>query len=159
NMITGAAQMDGAILVVSATDGPMPQTREHILLSRQVGVPFIVVFMNKVDMVDDEELLELVEMEIRELLSEYDFPGDDLPVIQGSALGALNGEAKWEEKIMELMAAVDEYIPEPTRDTEKDFMMPVEDVFSITGRGTVATGRVERGVLKVNDEIEIVGLH
>jgi elongation factor Tu len=159
NMITGAARMDGAILVVSATDGPMPQTREHILLSRQVGVPFIVVFMNKVDMVDDEELLELVEMEIRELLSEYDFPGDDLPVIQGSALGALNGEAKWEEKIMELMAAVDEYIPEPTRDTEKDFMMPVEDVFSITGRGTVATGRVERGVLKVNDEIEIVGLH
>jgi len=159
NMITGAAQMDGAILVVSATDGPMPQTREHILLSRQVGVPFIVVFMNKVDMVDDEELLELVEIEIRELLSEYDFPGDDLPVIQGSALGALNGEAKWEEKIMELMAAVDEYIPEPTRDTEKDFMMPVEDVFSITGRGTVATGRVERGVLKVNDEIEIVGLH
>ena len=159
NMITGAAQMDGAILVVSATDGPMPQTREHILLSRQVGVPFIVVFMNKVDMVDDEELLELVEMEIRELLSEYDFPGDDLPVIQGSALGALNGEAKWEEKIMELMTAVDEYIPEPTRDTEKDFMMPVEDVFSITGRGTVATGRVERGVLKVNDEVEIVGLH
>ena len=159
NMITGAAQMDGAILVVSATDGPMPQTREHILLSRQVGVPFIVVFMNKVDMVDDEELLELVEMEIRELLSEYDFPGDDLPVIQGSALGALNGEAKWEEKILELMSAVDEYIPEPTRDTEKDFMMPVEDVFSITGRGTVATGRVERGVLKVNDEIEIVGLH
>lgn len=159
NMITGAAQMDGAILVVSATDGPMPQTREHILLSRQVGVPFIVVFMNKVDMVDDEELLELVEIEIRELLSEYDFPGDDLPVIQGSALGALNGEAKWEEKILELMAAVDEYIPEPTRDTEKDFMMPVEDVFSITGRGTVATGRVERGVLKVNDEIEIVGLH
>ncbi|WP_029332257.1 MULTISPECIES: elongation factor Tu [Exiguobacterium] len=159
NMITGAAQMDGAILVVSATDGPMPQTREHILLSRQVGVPFIVVFMNKVDMVDDEELLELVEMEIRELLSEYDFPGDDLPVIQGSALGALNGEAKWEEKILELMTAVDEYIPEPTRDTEKDFMMPVEDVFSITGRGTVATGRVERGVLKVNDEIEIVGLH
>ncbi|AFS69260.1 MULTISPECIES: elongation factor Tu [Exiguobacterium] len=159
NMITGAAQMDGAILVVSATDGPMPQTREHILLSRQVGVPFIVVFMNKVDMVDDEELLELVEMEIRELLSAYDFPGDDLPVIQGSALGALNGEAKWEEKIMELMTAVDEYIPEPTRDTEKDFMMPVEDVFSITGRGTVATGRVERGVLKVNDEVEIVGLH
>ena len=158
NMITGAAQMDGAILVVSATDGPMPQTREHILLSRQVGVPFIVVFMNKVDMVDDEELLELVEMEIRELLSEYDFPGDDLPVIQGSALGALNGEAKWEEKIMELMAAVDEYIPEPTRDTEKDFMMPVEDVFSITGRGTVASGRIERGTVKVNDEIEIVGI-
>lgn len=158
NMITGAAQMDGAILVVSATDGPMPQTREHILLSRQVGVPFIVVFMNKVDMVDDEELLELVEMEIRELLSEYDFPGDDLPVIKGSALGALNGEAQWEEKVMELMNAVDEYIPEPVRDTDKDFMMPVEDVFSITGRGTVATGRVERGVLRVNDEIEIVGL-
>jgi elongation factor Tu len=157
-MITGAAQMDGAILVVSATDGPMPQTREHILLSRQVGVPYIVVFMNKVDMVDDEELLELVEMEIRELLSEYDFPGDDLPVIKGSALGALNGEAQWEEKVMELMNAVDEYIPEPVRDTEKDFMMPVEDVFSITGRGTVATGRVERGVLRVNDEIEIVGL-
>ncbi|MCM3280817.1 elongation factor Tu [Exiguobacterium sp. MER 193] len=158
NMITGAAQMDGAILVVSATDGPMPQTREHILLSRQVGVPYIVVFMNKVDMVDDEELLELVEIEIRELLSEYDFPGDDLPVIKGSALGALNGEAQWEEKVMELMNAVDEYIPEPVRDTEKDFMMPVEDVFSITGRGTVATGRVERGVLRVNDEIEIVGL-
>ena len=158
NMITGAAQMDGAILVVSATDGPMPQTREHILLSRQVGVPYIVVFMNKVDMVDDEELLELVEMEIRELLSEYDFPGDDLPVIKGSALGALNGEAQWEEKVMELMDAVDEYIPEPVRDTDKDFMMPVEDVFSITGRGTVATGRVERGVLRVNDEIEIVGL-
>lgn len=158
NMITGAAQMDGAILVVSATDGPMPQTREHILLSRQVGVPYIVVFMNKVDMVDDEELLELVEMEIRELLSEYDFPGDDLPVIKGSALGALNGEAQWEEKVMELMNAVDEYIPEPVRDTDKDFMMPVEDVFSITGRGTVATGRVERGVLRVNDEIEIVGL-
>jgi len=158
NMITGAAQMDGAILVVSATDGPMPQTREHILLSRQVGVPFIVVFMNKVDMVDDEELLELVEMEIRELLSEYDFPGDDLPVIKGSALGALNGEPQWEEKIMELMNAVDEYIPEPVRDTDKEFMMPVEDVFSITGRGTVATGRVERGVLRVNDEVEIVGL-
>ncbi|MBR2757579.1 MAG: elongation factor Tu [Exiguobacterium sp.] len=158
NMITGAAQMDGAILVVSATDGPMPQTREHILLSRQVGVPYIVVFMNKVDMVDDEELLELVEMEIRELLSEYDFPGDDLPVIKGSALGALNGEPQWEEKVMELMNAVDEYIPEPVRDTDKDFMMPVEDVFSITGRGTVATGRVERGVLRVNDEVEIVGL-
>lgn len=158
NMITGAAQMDGAILVVSATDGPMPQTREHILLSRQVGVPYIVVFMNKVDMVDDEELLELVEMEIRELLSEYDFPGDDIPVIKGSALGALNGEPQWEEKVMELMNAVDEYIPEPVRDTDKDFMMPVEDVFSITGRGTVATGRVERGVLRVNDEVEIVGL-
>ena len=158
NMITGAAQMDGAILVVSATDGPMPQTREHILLSRQVGVPYIVVFMNKVDMVDDEELLELVEMEIRELLSEYDFPGDEVPVIKGSALGALNGEPQWEEKVMELMNAVDEYIPDPVRDTDKDFMMPVEDVFSITGRGTVATGRVERGVLRVNDEVEIVGL-
>ncbi|MFS0638075.1 elongation factor Tu [Mesobacillus foraminis] len=158
NMITGAAQMDGGILVVSAADGPMPQTREHILLSRQVGVPYLVVFMNKCDMVDDEELLELVEMEIRDLLSEYDFPGDDIPVIKGSALKALEGEADWEEKIIELMAAVDEYIPEPTRDTEKPFMMPVEDVFSITGRGTVATGRVERGQVKVGDVIEIIGL-
>jgi elongation factor Tu len=157
NMITGAAQMDGGILVVSATDGPMPQTREHILLSRQVGVPHLVVFMNKCDMVDDEELLELVEMEIRDLLSEYDFPGDDIPVIKGSALKALEGEAEWEEKINELMAAVDEYVPTPARDTEKPFMMPVEDVFSITGRGTVATGRVERGVVKVGDVIEIVG--
>ncbi|WP_062196953.1 elongation factor Tu [Massilibacterium senegalense] len=158
NMITGAAQMDGGILVVSAADGPMPQTREHILLSRQVGVPYIVVFLNKCDMVDDEELLELVEMEVRELLSEYDFPGDDVPVIKGSALKALEGEAEWEEKILELMAAVDEYIPTPERDTDKPFMMPVEDVFSITGRGTVATGRVERGVVKVGDEVEILGL-
>ncbi len=157
NMITGAAQMDGGILVVSAADGPMPQTREHILLSRQVGVPYLVVFMNKCDMVDDEELLELVEMEIRDLLSEYDFPGDDIPVIKGSALKALEGEPEWEEKVNELMAAVDEYIPTPARDTEKPFMMPVEDVFSITGRGTVATGRVERGVVKVGDVVEIVG--
>ncbi|MBO0961546.1 elongation factor Tu [Neobacillus sp. MM2021_6] len=157
NMITGAAQMDGGILVVSATDGPMPQTREHILLSRQVGVPYLVVFMNKCDMVDDEELLELVEMEIRDLLTEYDFPGDDTPVIKGSALKALEGEAAWEEKVLELMAAVDEFIPTPTRDTDKPFMMPVEDVFSITGRGTVATGRVERGVVKVGDVVEIVG--
>jgi elongation factor Tu len=157
NMITGAAQMDGGILVVSATDGPMPQTREHILLSRQVGVPYLVVFMNKCDMVDDEELLELVEMEIRDLLSEYDFPGDDTPVIKGSALKALEGDAAWEEKIYELMTAVDEWIPQPTRDTDKPFMMPVEDVFSITGRGTVATGRVERGVVKVGDVVEIVG--
>jgi len=157
NMITGAAQMDGGILVVSATDGPMPQTREHILLSRQVGVPYLVVFMNKCDMVDDEELLELVEMEIRDLLSEYEFPGDDTPVIKGSALKALEGDAAWEEKIFELMNAVDEYIPTPQRDTEKPFMMPVEDVFSITGRGTVATGRVERGVVKVGDVVEIVG--
>ena len=159
NMITGAAQMDGAILVVSAADGPMPQTREHILLSRQVGVPYIVVFLNKVDMVDDEELLELVEMEVRDLLSEYDFPGDDTPVIAGSALKALEGEASYEEKVLELMAAVDEYIPTPQRDTEKPFMMPVEDVFSITGRGTVATGRVERGEVRVGEEIEIVGIN
>ncbi|MGG4263970.1 elongation factor Tu [Peribacillus simplex] len=159
NMITGAAQMDGGILVVSAADGPMPQTREHILLSRQVGVPYLVVFMNKCDMVDDEELLELVEMEIRDLLSEYEFPGDDIPVIKGSALKALQGEAAWEEKIHELMAAVDEYIPEPTRDTEKPFMMPVEDVFSITGRGTVATGRVERGQVKVGDVVDIIGFN
>ncbi len=158
NMITGAAQMDGGILVVSAADGPMPQTREHILLSRQVGVPHLVVFMNKCDMVDDEELLELVEMEIRDLLSEYDFPGDDIPVIKGSALKALEGEPEWEEKINELMTAVDEYIPTPARDTEKPFMMPIEDVFSITGRGTVATGRVERGVVKVGDVVQIVGL-
>ena len=158
NMITGAAQMDGAILVVSAADGPMPQTREHILLSRNVGVPAFVVFLNKVDMVDDEELLELVEMEVRELLSEYDFPGDDIPVIAGSALKALEGEAEYEEKIIELMAAVDEYIPQPERDTDKPFMMPVEDVFSITGRGTVATGRVERGKVEVGDEVEIIGL-
>jgi elongation factor Tu len=158
NMITGAAQMDGAILVVSAADGPMPQTREHILLSRQVGVPYIVVFLNKCDMVDDEELLELVEMEVRDLLSDYDFPGDDIPVIKGSALKALEGDAEWEGRIHELMEAVDSYIPTPERQTEKPFMMPVEDVFSITGRGTVATGRVERGQVKVGDEVEILGL-
>ena len=160
NMITGAAQMDGAILVVAATDGVMAQTREHILLSRQVGVPYIVVFMNKCDMVEDEELLELVEMEIRELLNEYDFPGDDIPVIQGSALKALEDpSSEWGDKIMELMDAVDSYIPDPERDTDKPFLMPVEDVFSITGRGTVATGRVERGTLHVSDEVEIVGIH
>ncbi|PKH11515.1 MULTISPECIES: elongation factor Tu [Planomicrobium] len=159
NMITGAAQMDGGILVVSAADGPMPQTREHILLSRQVGVPYLVVFMNKCDMVDDEELLELVEMEVRDLLSEYDFPGDDIPVIKGSALKALEGDAEYEEKIMELMNAVDEYIPTPPRDTDKPFMMPVEDVFSITGRGTVATGRVERGQVKVGDNVDIIGIN
>jgi len=159
NMITGAAQMDGAILVVAATDGPMPQTREHILLARQVGVPYIVVFMNKCDMVDDEELLDLVEMEVRELLSFYDFPGDDLPIIRGSALMALQDpNGPWGDKIMELMDAVDEYIPQPQRPTDKPFLMPVEDVFSITGRGTVATGRVERGVVKVGDTVEIVGL-
>ncbi|XKH49657.1 elongation factor Tu [Chryseomicrobium palamuruense] len=158
NMITGAAQMDGGILVVSAADGPMPQTREHILLSRQVGVPYLVVFMNKCDMVDDEELLELVEMEIRDLLSEYDFPGDEIPVIKGSALKALEGEAEWEEKIIELMDAVDSYIPTPERQTDKPFMMPVEDVFSITGRGTVATGRVERGQVKVGDVVDIIGI-
>ena len=158
NMITGAAQMDGGILVVSAADGPMPQTREHILLSRQVGVPYLVVFMNKCDMVDDEELLELVEMEIRDLLSEYDFPGDDIPVIKGSALKALEGEAEWEEKIVELMDAVDSYIPTPERQTDKPFMMPVEDVFSITGRGTVATGRVERGQVKIGDVVDIIGI-
>ncbi|MGN8225836.1 elongation factor Tu, partial [Gracilimonas sp. BCB1] len=158
NMVTGAAQMDGAILVVAATDGPMPQTREHILLARQVGVPQIVVFMNKVDLVDDEELLELVELEVRELLSSYEFDGDDIPVIQGSALGALNGEAEHEESIVELMKAVDDTIPTPERDVDKPFLMPVEDIFSITGRGTVATGRIERGVIKVNDEIEIVGI-
>jgi elongation factor Tu len=158
NMITGAAQMDGAILVVAATDGPMPQTREHILLARQVNVPAIVVFMNKVDLVDDEELLELVEMEIRELLSFYDFDGDEAPVIQGSALGGLNGEETWVEKIMELMTAVDEHIPLPPRDTDKDFLMPVEDVFSITGRGTVATGRIESGVINSGEEVEIIGM-
>ncbi|MCH7323572.1 elongation factor Tu [Solibacillus sp. FSL H8-0523] len=158
NMITGAAQMDGGILVVSAADGPMPQTREHILLSKQVGVPYLVVFMNKCDMVDDEELLELVEMEIRDLLSEYDFPGDDLPVIKGSALKALEGEPEWEAKIIELMDAVDSYIPTPERQTDKPFMMPVEDVFSITGRGTVATGRVERGQVKVGDVVEVIGI-
>ena len=158
NMITGAAQMDGAILVVSAADGPMPQTREHILLSRQVGVPAMVVFLNKADMVDDEELLELVEMEVRELLSSYEFPGDDIPVVSGSALKALEGDAEYEAKIVELMDAVDEYIPTPTRDTDKTFLMPVEDVFTITGRGTVATGRVERGEIKVGDVVEIVGM-
>jgi elongation factor Tu len=158
NMITGAAQMDGAILVVAATDGPMPQTREHILLSRQVGVPFIIVFMNKCDMVDDEELLELVEMEVRELLSEYEFPGDDLPVIQGSALGALNGEANWEAKVIELADALDSYIPEPERAIDGAFIMPIEDVFSISGRGTVVTGRVERGIIKVGEEVEVVGI-
>ena len=159
NMITGAAQMDGAILVVAATDGPMPQTREHILLSRQVGVPYIIVFLNKCDMVDDEELLDLVEMEVRELLDEYEFPGDDTPIVRGSALKALEDPSSaWGDKIIELMDAVDSYIPEPIRDTEKPFLMPVEDVFSITGRGTVATGRVERGVLKVSDEVEIVGI-
>ena len=159
NMITGAAQMDGAILVVAATDGVMAQTKEHILLSRQVGVPYIVVFMNKCDMVDDEELLELVEMEIRDLLSEYEFPGDDTPVIQGSALMALeNPNGEWGDKVMELMAAVDEWVPDPQRATDQPFLMPVEDVFTITGRGTVATGRVERGVLHLNEEIEIVGI-
>ncbi|MFO7315001.1 elongation factor Tu, partial [Rhodothermus marinus] len=158
NMITGAAQMDGAILVVAATDGPMPQTREHILLARQVGVPYIVVFLNKVDLVDDEELLELVEMEVRELLSQYEFPGDEVPVIRGSALGALNGDPQWEDKIMELMNAVDEYIPTPVREKDKPFLMPIEDVFSITGRGTVVTGRIERGVVKVGDPVEIIGL-
>ena len=158
NMITGAAQMDGAILVVAATDGPMPQTREHILLGRQVGVPFMVVFMNKCDMVDDEELLELVEMEVRELLTEYEFPGDDLPVIQGSALKALEGDPAWEAKIIELAEALDTYIPEPERDIDKPFLLPIEDVFSISGRGTVVTGRVERGIVKTGDEVEIVGI-
>ncbi|MFZ4060324.1 MAG: elongation factor Tu [Bacteroidia bacterium] len=158
NMVTGAAQMDGAILVVAATDGPMPQTREHILLARQVGVPKIVVFMNKVDAVDDPELLELVEMEIRELLSFYNFDGDNVPVIQGSALGGLNGDAKWVDTVRQLMAAVDEYIPVPPRDREKPFLMPVEDVFSITGRGTVATGRIETGVINSGEEVEIIGM-
>jgi len=158
NMITGAAQMDGAILVVAATDGPMPQTREHILLARQVGVPSMVVFMNKVDSVDDEELLELVELEIRELLSSYEFPGDEIPIIQGSALGGLNGEEKWEAKIEELMQAVDDYIPTPARDVEKPFLMPVEDIFTIQGRGTVATGRIERGIVNVNETVEIIGI-
>lgn len=158
NMVTGAAQMDGAILVVAATDGPMPQTREHILLARQVGVPALVVFMNKVDMVDDPELLELVEMEVRELLSFYEFDGDNIPVIAGSALGALNGEEKWVETVMELMNAVDEHIPLPVRLTDKEFLMPVEDVFSITGRGTVATGRIERGVINSGDPVDIIGM-
>ncbi|WP_308498210.1 elongation factor Tu, partial [uncultured Anaerobiospirillum sp.] len=158
NMITGAAQMDGAILVCAATDGPMPQTREHILLARQVGVPYILVFLNKCDMVDDEELLDLVEMDVRELLSEYKFPGDDTPVIRGSALGALNGEEKWVEKVLELAAALDSYIPEPKRDIDHPFLLPIEDVFSISGRGTVVTGRVERGIVRVSDEVEIVGI-
>jgi elongation factor Tu len=159
NMITGAAQMDGAILVVSAADGPMPQTREHILLARQVGVPYIVVFLNKADMVDDEELLELVEVEVRELLSEYDFPGDDIPFITGSALKALEGDESYKDKIVELAAALDSYIPEPVRELDKPFLMPVEDVFSITGRGTVATGRVEQGIVNTGDTVEIVGIH
>ena len=158
NMITGAAQVDGAILVVAATDGPMPQTREHVLLARQVGVPSIVVALNKVDMVDDEELLELVELEVRELLSEYGFPGDDIPVVRVSALKALEGDAEWTPKILELMDAVDEYVPEPERDLDKPFLMPIEDVFSITGRGTVVTGKVEQGVIHTGDEIEIVGI-
>ena len=158
NMVTGAAQMDGAIIVVAATDGPMPQTREHILLARQVNVPRLVVFMNKCDMVDDEEMLELVEMDMRDLLSQYDYDGDETPIIRGSALGALNGEPQWEEKVMELMEAVDNWIPLPPRDVDKPFLMPVEDVFSITGRGTVATGRIETGVVKVGDEVQILGL-
>ncbi|CAH1250743.1 TUFM [Branchiostoma lanceolatum] len=158
NMVTGAAEMDGAVLVVAATDGPMPQTREHILLARQVGVPFIVVFMNKCDMVDDEELLELVEMEVRELLSEYDFPGDDLPVIRGSALGALNGEEQWEAKIVELAEALDTYIPEPERAVDQPFLMPIKEIYDIQGRGTVVTGRIERGIINVGDEVEIVGI-
>ncbi|MGK3127426.1 elongation factor Tu [Candidatus Pantoea formicae] len=158
NMITGAAQMDGAILVVAATDGPMPQTREHILLGRQVGVPYIIVFLNKCDMVDDEELLELVEMEVRDLLSAYEFPGDDTPIIRGSALKALEGEAEWEEKIIELAGHLDTYIPEPVRAIDMPFLLPIEDVFSISGRGTVVTGRVERGIVKVGDEVEVVGL-
>ena len=158
NMITGAAQMDGAILVVAATDGPMPQTKEHVLLARQVGVPYIVVALNKADMVDDEEILELVELEVRELLSEYEFPGDDLPVVRVSALKALEGDKEWGAKLLELMAAVDESIPEPTRETDKPFLMPVEDVFTITGRGTVVTGRIERGVVNVNETVEIVGI-
>jgi len=158
NMITGAAQMDGAILVVAATDGPMPQTKEHVLLARQVGVPYIVVALNKCDMVDDEEILELVELEVRELLNEYEFPGDEVPVIRVSAFQALQGDEKWAESILELMKAVDENVPEPQRDTDKPFLMPIEDVFSITGRGTVVTGRIERGVIKVNEEVEIIGI-
>jgi elongation factor Tu len=159
NMITGAAQMDGAILVVAATDGPMPQTKEHVLLARQVGVPYIVVALNKADMVDDEEIMELVELEVRELLNQYEFPGDDAPIVRVSALKALEGDAKWGESVVELMNAVDESVPEPVRDIEKPFLMPVEDVFTITGRGTVVTGRVERGVLKVNETVDIVGIH
>jgi len=157
-MITGAAQVDGAILVVSAADGPMPQTREHVLLARQVGVPAIVVFLNKVDMVDDPELLDLVELEVRDLLTEYEFPGDEVPVVRGSALKALEGDTEFQDKIMELMDSVDSYIPEPERDTDKPFLMSIEDVFSITGRGTVVTGRIEQGILKVNEEVEIVGI-
>ena len=159
NMITGAAQMDGAILVVAATDGPMPQTKEHVLLARQVGVPYIVVALNKADMVDDEEIMELVELEVRELLTQYEFPGDDAPIVQVSALKALEGDAKWGESVLELMNAVDESIPQPGRETEKPFLMPVEDVFTITGRGTVVTGRIERGVLKVNETVDIIGIH
>ncbi|MEV0222828.1 elongation factor Tu [Streptomyces sp. NPDC050704] len=159
NMITGAAQMDGAILVVAATDGPMPQTKEHVLLARQVGVPYIVVALNKTDMVDDEEILELVELEVRELLTEYEFPGDDVPVVRVSALKALEGDEKWTASVLELLAAVDEFVPEPVRDVDHPFLMPVEDVFTITGRGTVVTGRIERGVLKVNQEVEIIGIH
>ncbi|GGN57147.1 elongation factor Tu-1 [Streptomyces albiflavescens] len=159
NMITGAAQMDGAILVVAATDGPMPQTKEHVLLARQVGVPYIVVALNKTDMVDDEEILELVELEVRELLTEYEFPGDDVPVVQVSALKALEGDPKWSASILELLAAIDEFVPEPVRDVDRPFLMPVEDVFTITGRGTVVTGRIERGVLKINSEVEIIGIH
>jgi len=159
NMITGAAQMDGAILVVAATDGPMPQTKEHVLLARQVGVPYIVVALNKSDMVDDEEIMELVELEVRELLSEYEFPGDDLPVVRVSALKALEGDAEWTPKVLELMAAVDSYIPEPVRDVDKPFLMPIEDVFTITGRGTVVTGRIEQGQCKVGDEVELIGIH
>ena len=158
NMITGAAQMDGAILVVAATDGPMPQTREHILLARQVGVPYIIVFLNKCDMVDDEELLELVEMDVRDLLNQYQFPGDDTPIIRGSALGALNGEEKWEKAILQLADTLDSYIPDPKRDIDDPFLLPIEDIFSISGRGTVVTGRVERGIIHVGDEVEIVGI-
>ncbi|MGW3667024.1 elongation factor Tu [Streptomyces sp. NPDC005141] len=159
NMITGAAQMDGAILVVAATDGPMPQTKEHVLLARQVGVPYIVVALNKTDMVDDEEILELVELEVRELLSEYEFPGDDVPVVRVSALKALEGDPEWSASILELLAAVDAFVPEPVRDVDRPFLLPIEDVFTITGRGTVVTGRIERGVLKVNSEVEIIGIH
>ncbi|MGP4045803.1 elongation factor Tu [Streptomyces sp. 2A115] len=159
NMITGAAQMDGAILVVAATDGPMPQTKEHVLLARQVGVPYIVVALNKTDMVDDEEILELVELEVRELLTEYEFPGDDVPVVRVSALKALEGDERWTGSVLELLAAVDEFVPEPARDVDRPFLMPIEDVFTITGRGTVVTGRIERGVLKVNQEVDIIGIH
>ncbi|MER7929246.1 elongation factor Tu [Streptomyces sp. NPDC096057] len=159
NMITGAAQMDGAILVVAATDGPMPQTKEHVLLARQVGVPYIVVALNKTDMVDDEEILELVELEVRELLTEYEFPGDELPVVKVSALKALEGDPEWTASVLELLAAVDEFVPQPVRDVDRPFLLPIEDVFTITGRGTVVTGRIERGILKVNNEVEIIGIH